>query len=749
MLTEVHIAGEASYPVTGEHLSDCRKINFIFGSNGSGKTTISRVICEPARFPSSKLVWKNGRELDALVYNSDFLAKNFTSSMPGIFTLGVESKDTVEELARLKVEESECLKTIDTLSASLHGADGNGGKKSEASALRSTVEASCWKIKQAHDEHFQGAFTGLRNSKTAFCDRVLTEYSSNSSELKSLEDLKTRAATVFSSALERHAAIQAPAFDDLLRLENSPILAKKVVGKDDVDIGALVRKLGNSDWVRDGRSFWDQSKPLCPFCQQEVKRDLTKSLDEFFDEAYLNDISEIDRILTSYRSCAENLSKQLEAILTLNSAFVKNDVLVVQAERFAAHANANVLSLERKRREPSAVVKLDELVAIVGEIRAILEAANASIAAHNALVENIGSEKKSLIGQIWKYLLEEHREMLDRHAKDKDALDKAIDGLEQGIAKKKEALQAARNKIAELERKITSVQPTVNEINAILKSFGFVNFKLETAGDKEEFYRIVRLDGSDACATLSEGEKGFITFLYFYHLIRGSVTASGVSADRIVVIDDPVSSLDSDVLFIVSTLIKRIIDDACDGSRTIKQVFVLTHNIYFHKEVSFDQRRRADCLAHESFWIVRKDNGVSALTRYGFNPIKTSYELLWGEVRNPERSRLIIQNTLRRIVENYFTILGNIDKNKIVAMFDGRDKQICGSLFSWVNDGSHSVYDDLYISADDGAMESYLRVFREVFVKSGHEGHYNMMMHISPDQSGASAEASTMMVAAQ
>ena len=53
---------------------------------------------------------------------------------------------------------------------------------------------------------------------------------------------------------------------------------------------------------------------------------------------------------------------------------------------------------------------------------------------------------------------------------------------------------------------------------------------------------------------MSEGEKTFVTFLYFYHLLKGSESDSGMTTDRIVVFDDPVSSLDSDVLFIVSRL---------------------------------------------------------------------------------------------------------------------------------------------------------------------------------------------------
>lgn len=87
---------------------------------------------------------------------------------------------------------------------------------------------------------------------------------------------------------------------------------------------------------------------------------------------------------------------------------------------------------------------------------------------------------------------------------------------------------------------------------------------------------------------------------------------------------------------------------------------------------------------------------------------------------------------MRRILENYFKILGNLDKDKFIEKFTGKDKQICGSLFSWVNDGSHAVHDDLYISADDAAIERYLDVFKRIFEITGHMEHYNMMMKIEP-----------------
>jgi wobble nucleotide-excising tRNase len=201
-----------------------------------------------------------------------------------------------------------------------------------------------------------------------------------------------------------------------------------------------------------------------------------------------------------------------------------------------------------------------------------------------------------------------------------------------------------------------------------------------------------------------------------------------MTTDRVVVFDDPVSSLDSDILFIVGSLIKGLFNEVRAETVHIKQVFVLTHNVYFHKEVTFNPKRANQAMNEETFWVVRKIGLVSKVEKHNSNPIKTSYELLWAEVRRPDRSRLTIQNTLRRILENYFKILGSVDPDKIYALFDGKEKLICKALFSWVHDGSHSALDDLYVSIDDTMIDTYLKVFRAVFEKSGHLAHYKMMM---------------------
>ena len=223
--------------------------------------------------------------------------------------------------------------------------------------------------------------------------------------------------------------------------------------------------------------------------------------------------------------------------------------------------------------------------------------------------------------------------------------------------------------------------------------------------------------------TLSKGATTETTSM------KGSDSESGTTTDRIVVFDDPVSSLDSDILFIVSSLIKGLLDEVRNKEGHIKQVFILTHNVYFHKEITFNfNRRKNQALNGETFWTVRKTNQGTKILKWTENTIKTSYDLLWAEVRCEHQSSLTIQNTLRRILENYFKILGGIDTNSICDMFSGPEKLICNSLFSWVNDGSHFVQDDLFLSVDSSQVDMYLIVFRKIFEKSNHLAHYKMMM---------------------
>ncbi len=171
------------------------------------------------------------------------------------------------------------------------------------------------------------------------------------------------------------------------------------------------------------------------------------------------------------------------------------------------------------------------------------------------------------------------------------------------------------------------------------------------------------------------------------------------------------------------------------GTGDVTQLFVLTHNVFFHKEASFIDGQTKE-LGDVNYWIVHKDDGISDITPYGMkNPISTAYELLWQELRDNENlTRVTIQNTMRRIIENYFGMLGNKKDETLTSCFsEPEESMIARSLISWINDGSHSIPDDLYIDSYTDAVPKYKEVFKRIFYMSGHAAHYNMMMGIEDE----------------
>lgn len=729
MIESITICGVATFGNTPEQLHALSRFNFFFGSNGTGKTTVSRVIADETKFPTCKVTWRAGTKLQPLVYNHDFIERNFTQSteLKGVFTLGEEQVDTLTRISAAKAEHDALMTKIENLTQGLQGADGNGGKKGELAALEAGLKDKCWAQKQKHDGKLQEGFRNFRNSSEKFKNKVLQEQATNTATLLTLAELEKKGESVFGPTPTVEASVPAVDTSNILAHETNPILKKRVIGKEDVDIAAMIKKLGNSDWVRGGRGFYEANDQVCPFCQQATTKEFAQSLNEYFDETFVTDSKTIDDLATNYATEAARIQHQINAVIASPSKFLDVDRLKAEKALLDATITLNNQHLAGKKKEASQVIELESLSNIFTAIKTLIDAANAQVAAHNKIVTNLATERATLTAQAWKFVVGELKTDLAAFNKAKDDLEKAIRAMTNQISTATTDRATKAAEIRELEKQTTSIQPTIDGISGLLSAFGFQGFKL-AKGPSGTSYKLVRSDGSDAKATLSEGEKTFITFLYFYHLLKGSESDTGMTTDRIVVFDDPVSSLDSDILFIVGSLIKGLFDEVRGGTGHIKQIFVLTHNVYFHKEVTYNSKRKDVAMNEETFWIVRKPGLASKIDKHPTNPVKTSYELLWAEVRKPERSNLAIQNTLRRILENYFKILGGIDLDDLCAMFNGKEKIICKSLCSWVHDGSHFAHDNLYISIDDTMVDSYLKVFLAIFQKSGHSAHYKMMM---------------------
>ncbi|GAA8868861.1 AAA family ATPase [Helicobacter pylori] len=599
---------------------------------------------------------------------------------------------------------------------------------------------SCWeKLYKKNEEDFKETLEGFKLKKK-FKEKILEEFKNNEHneiEIGKLEKLKENIRIVFSKNQTELVPLECN-LTDFDSVENHSIWEQKIVGSGDVAIADLIKKLSSEDWVAQGREYLLKDGNACPFCQQKtITEEFKKQLESYFDTSYQESTETIKEKMEDYASRTAEVLERLDEIAKteqdnlqtkLNTEIFKRII-----ETLRSKINGNWQKMRDKSKEMSRSFELESTKNEIKEIRDLIDTANQQIANYNKMIKDIKNQKKIYVEQTWKFLVNEFKSDIQKYNEKDCGLEKGISNLNKEISENQEKIEKLENEIRELEKNMVSIKPIVNEINALLKGYGFTNFSLACTED-EKSYRIQREDGQLVGETLSEGEVTFITFLYYYHLTKGSLKENDISKNKVLVIDDPISSLDSNILFIVSVLVKDLMKEAMKEKTNIKQVIILTHNTYFYKEITleYDLKRYQ---GKYSFWIIRKDNNVSKIEDCKENPIKNSYELLWHEVRKAKKDSNIswvsLQNVIRRIIEYYFRILGGIKYNDLSEYFENiEEKRVCNSFISWFNDGSHGISDDLFVQSQDTSIETYLKVFENIFKKTGHEAHYTMMMGI-------------------
>ena len=738
MLEQIAIKKVASFDETGIQINGLKKVNFIYGANGCGKTTISNYLHNNSddKFQNCTTNWKNTQELKTLVYNKEFRERNFgKGKISGVFTLGEATTEQIatinEKVEELKIIKADGIKKRETLNTQI--------QKKEI--LENNFKETSWtRIYKKYETVFKEAFTGSLQ-KESFKNKLLSEFSSNTKTLETFDELIEKAKTIFGKVPQSISPINEITYDRIVEIERDPIWKKIIVGKANVDIAKLIQKLNLNDWVNQGRNYI-QDYNTCPFCQQKtITDDFKKQLEDYFDETYLSDLNTIKTLKGEYDSLLNNLVNELNDLETNQKAFPETKL---NTDRFSAYLKTLISQntvngeyLNNKTKEPSRSIELISIKEQLALISELITNANSEIIKHNKIVTNFTTEKICLTQSIWKYIIEESRTDIVKFNSDNNGLQTGNTALKGQLTAKLKEFSDLDIVIKNLSKNVTSIQPTINEINRLLKSYGFLSFKIEPFLE-EGFYQIQREDGTIAEATLSEGEITFITFLYYLQLAKGGSLVENVNDERILVIDDPISSLDSNVLFVVSTLIKDIIKSIKSDKGNIRQIILLTHNVYFHKEVSFIDGRTKFC-KETNFWILRKNDKFTNIQSFIMeNPIKSSYELLWQELKSENvKSSITVQNIMRRIIENYFKLLGKYGDDDLIQKFTTKEEQeICSSLISWINDGSHSINDDLFVELQDRTIENYKKVFKDIFILTNHEGHFNMMMGISePTQS--------------
>ena len=728
-------------PFCDVEFRECKKVNFIFGANGSGKSTVSLLLSgvNNDRLVHSSICWDNPSSHEMVyVYNRDFRRNNFRQFIPGIFTVGNATSDT-EQLENLKNELIERQKEEGRISGDI-----DKHTKEKLNCESQFMEDVWEQIFKKNEEDFQKAFEGFRNSKKKFFTELKSRIHTRKGRVCKRLDLLMRAETLYSEVSVEcdKFAVNVQAFLKYFEeIRSNLIWGKVIVGNLDVDIAALIKDLDNSSWVEHGRQYIREKSNICPFCQRETITDEFRGkLEAFFDTSYKRNLAFIENLLNNYLKAVNEIISIFKAVIDNKAAIrigqLDIDIYSSKCELLISSFRENEVKMKSKIKDPNLRIEISDVSHLIIEMSNLLSVADTKIDQHNELVKYRAEEVIRLTDDIWTTCICEANNLIEMHQKKIDIIEKSIDGLKHSLSISQEHIRDLKEKIVVKDSNLTGIQTTIDEINNALEAYGFTNFSIQPAVDRKNCYRILRDDGTFVNDTLSEGEETFLTFLYFMQMSKGSMNQNDVSSKKILVFDDPVSSLDSTVLYVVGAMVKELCQNVRKNKGDVTQVFIFTHNLFFHREASFIDRTKVD--ANTNYWIIRKNNGVSEIQSYGSeNPISSSYELLWKELQDNKNtsSYVSIQNVMRRIIENYFTMLGGIRRDDIIKSFEtAEEKIIVESLFRWMNEGSHTIPDDAFIEPYTDIVPRYKKIFRQIFDKSGHIAHYNMMMGLKDDE---------------
>ncbi|MNJ35415.1 hypothetical protein D3C77_301510 [compost metagenome] len=277
---------------------------------------------------------------------------------------------------------------------------------------------------------------------------------------------------------------------------------------------------------------------------------------------------------------------------------------------------------------------------------------------------------------------------------------------------------ASYGKLAALRKQTVNIEESIENINAGLVEIGIDGFSVVPYG--ENFYRVSRTtDQANAFHSLSEGEKTVISFLYFMELCKGQKTATAVPQSKVVVIDDPISSLSHLYVFNIGQLIKKhFIND-----KLYAQVFVLTHSLYFFYELTHtNKEKRAE--TQQLFRIFKNTNG-SSVVPMKYEEIQNDYQSYWSIIKDQASPPALIANCMRNIIEYFFNFVQKKDFNNVFQK-PALSTDKFTTFYRYMNRESHSLGQNIFDikEFDHDVFKDGLRL---IFEECGYAEHYQAM----------------------
>ncbi|MBC6719951.1 AAA family ATPase [Treponema sp. Marseille-Q4130] len=750
MITEITMKNVATYNQVGVKIEGLKRLNYFFGNNGSGKSTIAKylqslVIDDPENKYSSCLKDNyNPMQEEILVFNQDFVERNFRQSqtLKGVFSLNQKNAEIDKQIKVNEEAITNKLKTKNELE------ERNDILDKQKIQHRKELTDKCFGKRKIFSSflRIQLDHKGSAKNNLEKLETIIQNNSIVKPEFRTLNDLYKKLYEDNLSNIDISLDIQL--FDELLQKHNelSVLLQEVIVGKEDVQLAKLINEFGLKSWVAQGKVFLEKTKVVCPFCQKEtIDDDFISQLNDIFDESSKQKIDKIKSEKIIYENTFKRVLQNIQAVYEKYN--VKNIVSNLQMSLKTIY-DTNLKIISDKINAPNERKTLGD---ITESFKDILLKINKEIENNNNLVSSLDTQKKSLGKQIWDYIALDCKDDILKSQKDVEETNGIITKNKAEIEKLLTEMQQLQQENTALRGKTVNTTEAVYNINQILKNSGFMGFEINEQNKENNISRYYLSRNSEVLEenifnSLSEGESNFISFLYFYQLCLGTTDIQGSSEKKkIIVIDDPVSSMDSQVLFIVSTLINRLIEYKGKTEKQVflngnfEQVFILTHNYYFYKEVAM--QKRPICKSQQHYLVEKSEINETYIKQREYKECD-DYALMWQTIKEakgklPDANKeqnILLANLFRRILESYANFIGlGTDAWATVLVDDNKDTidhYLKVAFISMINDESHKVspFDNFYFQKIHNANPSKLfEVFESIFNTIGKE-HYDRMM---------------------
>lgn len=734
------------------------RVNLIYGQNGSGKSTLANLfrdcsmedVATPAAALELEVEQAGGRtnvaEGDQLfwprvrVFNADYMRQNLRfddasgPSPDSHLTLG---KPNVDAEGRLK-KASERLAEIQP-------------KLQPAQEQAQTAERQ---LDRRMTEVAGGVVTDLRSSSVA------TYRATNTYTKANVRALLEGDAAIFDRASADAAADLATALSSTMP---TPTLTLRAVLVGEAEL-QMARELltanvvvnvietlrghpERAEWVQEGIGLHEELN-TCLFCGQPVTEERKEQLSAHFDTSLTTLQSEISALLTTLNASVDGSVAYRDKIPKDGELYpeLAGELRLARAAYRAAHDSyahqigSLTEALGSKRSNPFQSLDLGDDFALVppatADIEAVVRKHSDKSTAHSEEVAE--AARRVELARVKEFSTEHAERKSDVRAKQKLASDLQTE------------IQRLGQEIVALQNLSADPVPSAEELTKnVARLLGRADLKFTTTVDGKK-YVIERLDRP--ARHLSEGERTSIALLHFLIGVRKDMTSGD---EPIVIIDDPVSSLDDNILFGASSYLWSELVT----STFVSQVFLLTHNFELFRQwlVQLENagRRVADgYTVHEIRARYRDDRSGTTRRQPQIDPwtdndklsrrLRSQYHFLFARVADSvieaspglslaEQMNLLAlaPNAARKMLESFLSFrfpqqMGDFHAGMVAALGVVADQSIRTHVERYLHAYSHN--EEGNISALVGPSEATV-VLRSLFqmMRFVDEAHFDAM----------------------